>query len=394
MKIVIVCEATRPDLFSFLLNDNRLEVSILTSKKNHELLNCRQYGYHEFNRPEHLFQTINPDKIVFYEIFDIIQVAICIEANYLNIPSVFLEHGISGSIDFYNFQEKNKAERFIQKSIKALVHLKGFIKNRMFFYSVLFKTKNISKILKFYLYLELYGPFYALRRVPFLERIPQRFILFSKNNLNYKNSIYHFLSFHNKVSFVGNPHIDKYSGQESNYFVFIDDPYLEQNLNNWTKEFHQNMVDAIYRWSNHNQVQLVIKLHPTSNIENWQREDMPQNIKIVQKDSAENLNRLYAESKMIIGFSSTLLVGFLSNQKNVVLLGWHPEPQIYGVDFSKYGICHTSFDMEDLHSKWNYWLENNLSISNLEGYQMFLDEFNAPFDGQAQKRIIEEIIND
>ncbi len=83
--------------------------------------------------------------------------------------------------------------------------------------------------------------------------------------------------------------------------------------------------------------------------------------------------------------------GFLSAQKNVVLLGWHPEPGIFGADFSQTGLCHLSLYPNELGTKFDYWVSHNLCKDNEVQYLNFLKEFNYPFDGQAGQRVLQAI---
>jgi hypothetical protein len=75
----------------------------------------------------------------------------------------------------------------------------------------------------------------------------------------------------------------------------------------------------------------------------------------------------------------------------VVLLGWQPEPGIFGADFSKTGLCHISLHPTDLEAKFDYWSRHNLSKGKEFEYQKFLQRFNYPFDGKAGERVIRTI---
>jgi hypothetical protein len=98
--------------------------------------------------------------------------------------------------------------------------------------------------------------------------------------------------------------------------------------------------------------------------------------------------KLYLSSKLIIGYSSSLITGLLCAKKNIVNIGWHPTPQIFGVNFSKYNICHQSLNIEDLESSFDYWILNNLAELNENDYKSFINKFNYPFDGKATERVI------
>ena len=77
----------------------------------------------------------------------------------------------------------------------------------------------------------------------------------------------------------------------------------------------------------------------------------------------------------------------------MVLLGWHPEPQIYGVNFEETGLCHVSLDMDKAKSEYESWMSENLSVLDKDKYLAFLKQFNYPFDGKASERILNDISN-
>ena len=84
------------------------------------------------------------------------------------------------------------------------------------------------------------------------------------------------------------------------------------------------------------------------------------------------------------------MVSFVQ-KKNVVILGWNPDPHIEGADFSKTGLCHSSMHIEDLNTKYSYWVQHNLAVENEANYQAFLKKYNYPFDGKASQRIIQAL---
>src|SRR5206468_7595157 len=100
----------------------------------------------------------------------------------------------------------------------------------------------------------------------------------------------------------------------------------------------------------------------------------------------------YLQAKLILGFSSSLLTGLLCARKNIVLLGWHPKPGIFGTDFSKTGLCHVSLVTSDLQKQFSMWANNNLARNNDAAYKDFLNQCNNPFDGKATERVIEAIV--
>ena len=194
------------------------------------------------------------------------------------------------------------------------------------------------------------------------------------------------------VTMDGVPFFDRFYSQDvkdGGPIVYIDHPLLESKLFDWTNEHHKKIAVILSEFANFNKQKLVVKLHPVSSLALWQSYNLESEyFQVVQSG---DFTDLYLESKLILGFSSSLINGFLCAKKNVVLLGWHPVPSIMGPDFSKTGLCHVSLSPEELNIKYPYWLKENLAIENGVAYENFLKEFNMPFDGKATERVINAI---
>src|SRR5690606_33902555 len=138
------------------------------------------------------------------------------------------------------------------------------------------------------------------------------------------------------------------------HISYIDHPYLEQEMLNWTPEYHRQIANHLFRFAVKRRVRLIVKLHPASDSTIWEKYNFDSSFfEIVQKG---DYSKKLLESKLILSFSSSMVNGFLCAQKNVVLLGWHPEPGIFGADFSKSGLCHVSLSPLELESKFDYWI--------------------------------------
>jgi len=151
------------------------------------------------------------------------------------------------------------------------------------------------------------------------------------------------------------------------------------------------VAQALNDFADEQKIKLYIKLHPFSDRSNWS--DYPLNSEYVKILQEGDFTQLYLDAKLILGFSSSLITGLLCAKKNIVLLGWHPDPLIFGTDFSKTGLCHTSFSISDLQKKFAEWVNNNLVEKNEAAYEEFLGKCNNPFDGKATDRVINAIVN-
>jgi hypothetical protein len=399
IKILLIASNTREDLINYLLEVDFFDITILSSEETNVNLNAKQIQYKDFSHPKNILKKIAPDVLLFQSLYDILDVSLCIVANKLKYRTIFLEHGIKENISYY--VPFSKKESNIIKKINT-IKLNTFgsaLKNRLFYLSALFYTNtfiSIYSLIKFFIYSELKGYMIAHIKTKMVEKLPKKYLLFGLNNTSHINGLYHILNFKDiKCIYTGNPYITKYELKTSDKITIIDHPYFEFNYYDWTESFHLAYIKKLYSFIEYKSTfDFLIKLHPKSNEALWYKIPKPKNALIIQSGEQKTNQNYYQESKLILSYSSSLLVDFICNQKNIVLLGWHPKPKINGVDFSKYGICHTSFSMNDLDEKWEYWLENNLSRINDKGYEDFLKEFNAPFDGLAKQRIINEILND
>jgi hypothetical protein len=344
-----------------------------------------------------LLSQIKPDKIIFFEIIDLRQIALIVSAKGLNIPTFYLEHGAAGNKETVITQmerstfSKDKLP-YLKKKISNLSF--DIIRSKWFYFSVIHGFLSLRAYLN---YLKL--PFLmligssnkVLSNCRFRERVPDRSIVFSNANFQ-QHKLYTHIDMKD-ADLTGVPFFDRFFKSdpvEKEHIVYIDHPYLEENLLDWTNEHHRNIAETLFRFAEINKRKIFIKLHPRSKIDIWTGYLFDKEyIEILQQG---DFTDLYLTSKLILGFSSSLMTGFICAQKNVVLLGWHPSPQVIGPDFSKTGLCHYSPCTEDLMLKFEYWVKNNLAVKNPELHNRFLLDFNYPFDGKARERVIQTIL--
>jgi hypothetical protein len=350
----------------------------------------------EFSTPAQLLKQLRPDRIIFFEIIDLRQIALIVQASRNGIPTFYLEHGAAGhketaisrwsDITFTG----HKAPYLMKRMTTALPYV---IRSKFFYYSVLSGFRSAGSYRKYFLL-----PFKMIKGAPnkvlahnlFRERVPLRSIVF--NEANFEEYATYTGIDHKDADLTGVPFFDKYYRPEissKDYVVYIEHPYYEENLQGWTKEHHSKIAETLFRFAELKGIPVFIKLHPRSNRRLWNDYHIPSLVNIVQ---AGDFTELYLGAKLILGFSSSLINGFLCAKKNVVLLGWHPQPKIFGADFSTTGLCHVSFSPEELDQQFEAWASHNQTLEKEEGYQAFLKKFNHPFDGKATSRVIETIV--
>lgn len=399
MRILLVVDPNRRDFYQYLNCDSSVQYFLLWKEKQDGEPNLdnpdffqKEFFWREFSTPNALIDTIQPDKIVFFEIIDLRQIALLVACKARKIPTIYLEHGAAGgSSDLLKRWEHADSQALNIKRIWTRLSggLGNVIAAKLFYYSV---TKGFKSFASFTKYISL--PFKFLSHIPnvvlaksqFPERVPDILITFSRPNFDVTREYTGALV--EQGRFTGIPFFDKYYSAkftEKDHVVFIDHPNLEDQLYDWTPDFHRNLAENLNEFAKDKNQKVYVKLHPKSDKSRWLAYGFDPNlVEILQE---EECTQLYLESKLILGYSSSLLTAFLCAHKNVVLLGWHPEPRVLGYDFSKTGLCHSSLYFDDLGGKFDYWTKHNLSFDK-EKYAQFITESNPDFDGHATDRVI------
>jgi hypothetical protein len=404
-RILLIVPPERFDFYNYLNRAENVEWILLWNEKPSQMQLSlddlplkfqKVIFWKHFDTPSRLIKVIQPDKIVLFEIIDLRQIALIIEARAKGIPTIYLGHGASGDREtsISRWKEitfiKNKLPYLFKRLSNSFFDV---LSSKLFYYSV-FKGFTSFKTYISYLFLPVKMLFGAPSKViaynKFRERVPLKSIVFNLAAFE-EYKIYTGIP-EEEIYFTGVPYFDSYftaTSVSSEHIVYIDHPYLELNIVGWTPEHHKRVAECIFNFAEKNRVTIYIKLHPRSNRDLWESYGYNKSyVKIIQTG---NFTNIYLESKLIIGYSSSLMPGFLCAKKNVVLLGWHPEPHIFGADFSESGLCHVSFSPDDLIKCYETWISNNLTIRNESKYQEFLRRFNYPFDGQATQRVLNVI---
>jgi hypothetical protein len=394
-KILLIFDPNRKDLFSYLGKDKNNEYYLLfNDQKMNDLPKelgfvKEEFRWKDFVNAWAVIKRIRPDKIVFQEIFDLKQIALNVVARRKNIPTIFLDHGIWSHF-FEIDQEDDKQLAQIKRSkLKKLANFFRFIKGYYFYYSGItaVRRKNIRDFLLYPFHTFIYSSVKAINKIYFEERSASKYILFAPYNFEPIKNYYHFSE--ETVTYAGFPYFDDYFNKEKlvkKYIVFIDHPYLEDKLLNWTHDFHKKVAENIFSIAEKTDYNVLVKLHPRSNIDNWKA----YNFACERVDFVKQVTDVsfYLNAHLIMGYASTLMIGFISAKKNVVLLGWHPQPVIFGPDYSAYGVCHKSMALSDADDSFSFWLHNNLTEKDEDAYANFLATFNPQFNGEASERII------
>ena len=397
-KIVLYGCDERIDIYSYLEKDTYNTYSILFSKKpNNRNLKSSDfivsiYYQEDYLTPQKLLNHIKPDVIVFFEIFDFYQIAIAIAAKKKGIKTIFLDHGsVTNSRNYIKNNTLKLKEITFNKWKSILFQIPSIIKSRIFYFATLpfISKKSLVNYLTLPHFIYKYTNAKALNLNPFPEKDAGAYILFNKNNYIHYNYLYHINQYN--VSYSGIPTFDfLQKTEEHEHIIYIDHPYFELNLLGWDENHHHKIALALNSFSENKKKMIYVKLHPRSDINIWNSYALNSSyIKIIQTGNFESL---YANAKMVLGYSSSLIPGFLSARKNVVLLGWFPiDKEIKGLeDLSSMNICHLSLEIDDLNTKYSLWERENKAKKNTRAYKEFLNKYNFPFDGKATERIIKK----
>jgi hypothetical protein len=405
MRILLVVNPDRRDMYEYLGQDQNSNYLLLwgESRKARDYASSLEtypvrfdevYYWDEFASPYQLFKRVKPDKIVFMEIIDLRQIATIVAAKACGITTFYLEHGAAGSsaTAIARWDEQSFREGKFKHLVKRLTSLGVVLKSKAYYYSVLAGFNSMSSRHKYWIL-----PLKMLKDSSnkvlshniFNERVPKHCIVFSRINLD-EFALYTGIT-EEQALLTGVPFFDRYYSKqpiEGDHLVYIDHPYCEEGIADWTPQHHETIARKLFLFAKQNRQKVYVKLHPRSNRELWESYGYDENwITILQ---TEDCTQLYLESKLILGFSSSLTTAFLCARKNFVLLGWHPEPRIFGMDFSANGLCHKSLELEDLDNRFQYWCKHNLTGDAVK-YAEFIHLCNEPFDGKATERVLNAI---
>lgn len=403
MRVLLIVQPEREDFYQYLSCDDKSEYVLLWSEKAGQSQKRLPFIKHEFYwtdyaTPIALIKSIKPDKIVLFEIIDQRQVALIVAANAIGVSTFYLEHGAAPDIDI-ELEIINPSLRFIKQRssyvLKRFFFSLGFVlKTKFFYFSSLHFTNSITSFTKYILlpfYMQWNAPKKALLRIAFAERVPKYSLPFNEANFE----VYKLFSGAKPESahYTGIPMFDSYHQSRpdspENGIIYIEHPFLESDFLGWNETHHKKVAETLFHFANETHTPLLVKLHPRSDLKRWKSYNLhSEYFEVVQQG---NFTDRYLSAKLILSYSSSLIAGLLCAKKNIVLLGWHPEPRIFGADFSKTGLCHISMEMNELFTNIESWTDNNLVLQHPDLYNKFLKRNNYPFDGRAAERIVHAI---
>jgi hypothetical protein len=405
MRILIISNPERKDFYDYIverLGDEHELFLLWHYKKSENKSSPYSHSLHflfwrDYFTPKQLLKKIKPDRVLFFEEIDFWQIPLIIACHKYKTTSFFIEHGVGNTVEqvISRFGELPSARKRAFYYLNKIISRAGrIIHNRIFYLSATFylSGKDVIKYLKTPFYYKTHTPLHSLSKLKFRKRTPHFALLFSRNNIS-PFLLYNEIEREHIIT-EGVPFFDKYFIENprcASHVVFIEHPYLEEGILGWDDHFHEKVARTLESFATQKRIKIIVKLHPRSRLENWKRYKL--NEKFIEIRQKEDITNEMLAARIILGYSSTLLNALIGCKKNVVLLGWHPTPHIFGDDLSKTGLCHVTYHMHELLAKFSKWETTNLAQQNEERVQSFLEEYSYPFDGRATERVIRTIIN-
>ena len=353
---------------------------------------------HNYKNALEVIQKEKPDLIYAYASWNFIDYALSSAAQLFKIPVFCIVNG-----DYYGYIkpfEKNitsNMSRFFESSIPTdkTKNKKQLMKRgRFFLYKYLFLLQTMLAIKK-----NRFSTLFSIWKFIFLDKLDPKFGSNTIQFLENKNLNKQFLSLGFKKSnliVTGNPMYDSLfftleklqtkTKKNTKNILLVTTALYEHGI--WTKKQRDFAIkETLKQFQNKKDINIILKIHPSSEIlsEYTQllREVLP-NAAIYQKGNIENFIH---DSDVVISFpvSSVLIFAILMKKPLIV--------------------CNY-FNMDDLFLKNNPVAEcknpllllkkiNELTSSNLQfnkDRDNFIKEFISPFDGNAQDRICDNIL--
>ncbi len=393
-RVLLVAEPSRVDWFGYLADDPELELELLWRESPDEPgepppFVRREHFFREHATARELLRALRPARIVLMEIIALREIALIVAARDLGIPTLYLEHGAAGDAATaqQRFDEFPVGDR-LRRSLARLRHLGRVAEVRWFYLSAAPSVSRASlpRFLALPIVLAALAPTRALARLAFAERVPETAVVFSRANLEEFELLHGREGYH--PALTGVPFFDVYHRPDlptdADCVAYVEHPYLESGLLGWTEAHHERLARALGRFAVEKKKRVLVKLHPRSSLERWRRYDLPSEVELAQ--TGDHTERLLSAG-LVLTYGSSLATGLLCARRNLVALRWHPIPRSFGVDFAATGLCHRSDSVDDLFTRADEWMSDNLAASRDEQHAAFLARFNAPFDGGARQRV-------
>ena len=343
------------------------------------------YFWTEFVSPFEIIDQIKPDKVIFFGVVSHYTIALNYVCKKFGIKTYQIEHGVRANlkealkIENVNKIEEKKEENQVILSSNKLHPVLFFL--RTFSIRDLMVLPNFVKI--FYL-LRINKRYKALSSLKFKERLPNKYIVFTK----WLGTIYRERdgALDEQMIPIGNYFFDEYFRElpevfpepTEEYYLLIDQPIYEVY-----EEIDERARELFYKklalFSKKNDAVLIVKLHPSD----FDNNDLPVMDNLRYLKEGNNLE-LIIQSKGAFGFFSTLLIPAIYHKPTVLfnvrslqmLLDWKEFGVIELLDFM-------NFEPEDINFE--------RIGADEASHRLFVEKYLYKADGKALVRLKNEL---
>jgi UDP-N-acetylglucosamine 2-epimerase len=355
---------------------------------------CRDISYYNTKYIYNALKKIKPDVIVSLNTTYLLDRALVIACRHLNIKTVFMMHGdrpIGDEIDAVIKSRPYTLYKKIKKIKKYLsIVMPNFILSSWYY--------NWIDIVKFKPLKTAFGVFRDPEASNYYPPYPEDIIhdkclVFANKYIEY----YKNLGYDNDQIFVvGNPRndqifqllLEKFPVHKMNseknrelitsnkkYALYLEDSFQEQGMGGWTYNYLVEHLNEIAKNLLDRNLQLVVKIHPTTKVE--QLQFINPNIIITDTD----LEHLIYYSEFCIGhISSTINLAILL-KKPVLVPRWSKSKNIPNI-FGKYNVANSWESINDCI---------NVSI-NKSAFESYIKDNITITEPISTKRMAEEVV--
>lgn len=347
----------------------------------------------DFRNAQDLIEKIKPNKVIFFELETLNQVALNVVCKKKKIQTVFCDHGLQDIRVNEQHESISHSNHSNLKLFKIRKHLNNnpinVWKNRRFFTSTINNLNDPEprEFLVHYKKIRLKNSIHSTYiKINNQFLYPNEYYCFSPKNykfhefLNHKSNI--------PVRFFGIPEFDYLAGLQkkntSEYLIYIDQPFCQKRLYGWDQETKIKWISDLSLLCERKGMTLYIKKHPKELDSLW-KEIKRKNENIILDNS--DFTKFLSRSNCILGFNSTLLLPLSALPRTAVFcIQKHPDNTENIIDFFvNEGVAGWVKNFEDLSSKIDKLDENILYQG---GYKdQFISNWLYRFDGNSSQRL-------
>ena len=409
-SILVTGTIDRPDIIA-ILRDARsqarftfLEYSFHHGSRSHPEYYAG-YGplrfWNEFRHANALLDEIRPDKIVFFYVNSLNQVALNLVARQRGIRTYHLEHGfrqryeetVEGEVE----QKQSRKARF--DPLKLQREFRDIAGNHAFFARSVLGLEGTKRraLARFGYEIYVHGPStHVLRRYAAIRQ-PDRYVSFSPECFEF-HRVQDDLTAADmaRVEHVGLPQFDHLAALpqakvDPRNVVLVDHSLHQHGIYGWTPEFRTTWVRKIYDIIRQLDLKLWVKQHPFDSSAAWAPYLDSGHVEVVD---SERLAAIIPSTGMVLGLYSTMQLP-LAAMAHVafITLEIHPRPpRLYASQpFIDAGVAAAATDFDQLSAMMAR--RDHLLEVQVPAKPAFIRQFLHRMDGESGARLRDAILH-